>query len=455
MISKYTLCLMSTIFVFLSFASHALAQVCTPPPADLVVWWPGDGDANDIVGTNNGTTQNGATFTAGKVGQAFSFDGVDDFVRVPDAPNLGEFSAVTIEAWIKTLNPADQDIVAHFDVLNPHPGFLFGLATTPGDTGVLHFFVADDTTPASKSSVGTVDDGEFHHVAVTYDSQTVKFYIDGVLDSMQSFAAPIVMGDPTNDLHIGVDTNALPGPINGPVRFFNGLIDELGIFNRVLSADEIADIHNADSAGKCQGDNLPPIAVAGTSLDGNNHLQLDGTLSSDPEMSPMTFSWQIEGEATPREGQIASIEDLVVDVYHVTLTVEDEAGNTDMDTTLLGVPEEVGVVPPPTPDVLQQQVRVIQTDIANFAVTSFDGPNENAQENRRGSLLNMLDNVFDAIGMEDYQGALDQLRDLLAKTDGDPQPADWIVDPDATTTVKEAVDTLISDILAVCLPDCS
>ena len=54
------------------------AQSCVEPPSGIVAWWAGDGNATDVQGGNNGTLQNGATFAAGMVAQAFSFDGVDD-----------------------------------------------------------------------------------------------------------------------------------------------------------------------------------------------------------------------------------------------------------------------------------------------------------------------------------------------------------------------------------------
>ncbi|MBI4451562.1 hypothetical protein HY642_06325, partial [Candidatus Woesearchaeota archaeon] len=66
------------------------AQVagCVEPPSGMVSWWPGDNNANDIQDGNTGTLRNGATFAAGRVGQGFSLDGVDDFVSVQHNANL-------------------------------------------------------------------------------------------------------------------------------------------------------------------------------------------------------------------------------------------------------------------------------------------------------------------------------------------------------------------------------
>lgn len=68
----------------------ASPQTCTPIPSGLVDWWPGDGNAKDIVGGNNGTPVGGVTFAPGEVGQAFSFDGLTGAVVVPDAPSLDQ-----------------------------------------------------------------------------------------------------------------------------------------------------------------------------------------------------------------------------------------------------------------------------------------------------------------------------------------------------------------------------
>src|SRR5262249_15829688 len=87
-----------------SLELHTLGGVpppCAPPPVGMVAWWPGDGNANDIIGGNNGTLQGAATFAPGEVDQAFSLDGTDRPLDVPYCPNLkpgtGSFTA---DAWV-------------------------------------------------------------------------------------------------------------------------------------------------------------------------------------------------------------------------------------------------------------------------------------------------------------------------------------------------------------------
>ena len=67
----------------------------------LVGWWPGNGNANDIVGNHHGTLQGGVTFVPGMVGQAFSLDGVDDLIAIADSADLNISGDVTVELWSK------------------------------------------------------------------------------------------------------------------------------------------------------------------------------------------------------------------------------------------------------------------------------------------------------------------------------------------------------------------
>jgi hypothetical protein len=81
------------------------ADTCTPPPPNMISWWPGDGNANDIQGSNNGTLLNGATFAPGMVDQAFSFAGADDEISIAhtSALNFGPNDSFTVDAWLKPL----------------------------------------------------------------------------------------------------------------------------------------------------------------------------------------------------------------------------------------------------------------------------------------------------------------------------------------------------------------
>lgn len=73
---------------------------CTSPPPGMVGWWAGDNNALDIRGDNHGSLQNGATFATGKVAQAFSLDGVDDYVDVQGSSAISAINSITVEAWI-------------------------------------------------------------------------------------------------------------------------------------------------------------------------------------------------------------------------------------------------------------------------------------------------------------------------------------------------------------------
>ena len=94
---------------------------CTTPPPGMIAWWPGEGDANDIRGENNGTLQNGTTFMPGEVGQSFSFDGIDDFVSVNNTGSMdfrtGDFS---LDLWFN-LNSFQNDQTLLHKVLGAFP----------------------------------------------------------------------------------------------------------------------------------------------------------------------------------------------------------------------------------------------------------------------------------------------------------------------------------------------
>jgi hypothetical protein len=226
-------------------SGEALSQTCVPPPPGLVSWWPGDGNAQDIQDNNHGTLQSGTTFAPGMVGPAFSFDGIDDFVKVANSPSVnigtGDFS---IDAWIQT---SYSDLQTIMDKRVSTPGVL-GYHFFVGLAG-LGFQMADGDSYTNYDSGVFINDGNFHHVAATVHRSSPdggRLYIDG---------AVVLVFDPTP--YSGNLDNAADFRIGGhsgvyPAYSFQGLIDEMDFFEQALTDDEVWAIFNAGSAGKCK-----------------------------------------------------------------------------------------------------------------------------------------------------------------------------------------------------------
>ncbi len=216
---------------------------CVSPPAGLVAWWPGQGNANDIVVTNNGTLSGGTSFTSGKVGQAFSFNGSNGTVIVPDSSSLRLTAEFTIEAWINTRSTnADQAIVGKVGIANGNNGYelflsaenwLCGQFNSPGQGWPGNVIVYPNGT--------AIVPNVWHHVAWTYDQSAMKLYLNGS-PVATNVIGPQTVAVSSTDLRIsGLDNHV----------YFDGLIDEPAVYNRALSASEIAAIHAAGSSGKC------------------------------------------------------------------------------------------------------------------------------------------------------------------------------------------------------------
>ena len=217
----------------------SLAQ-CAPLPDGAVGWWPAEGDAVDILSSNNGTLVGATTFAAGMVGQAFKFGGFGDAVQLGNAPNL-QLQSFTIEAWIAraSTHAATLDNPFGDGVLFAYgpSGYAFGIH----DDGRLILSKVGVSGVFSPTLVA-ITDLDFHHVAVTKSDSTVIFYADGVPSTPQSYGEVFEF---TTNPGIGGRGDNFTGS-------FLGVVDELTVYNRALTADEIQAIFAAGSFGKCQ-----------------------------------------------------------------------------------------------------------------------------------------------------------------------------------------------------------
>ena len=132
--------------------------------------------------------------------------------------------------------------------------------------------------------------GSFYHVAGTYDGSTFKLYVNGALGDQQSSSQTIVY-DPSIPWTIG---NNAPYFRSGYSRTWNGVIDEVAIFNRALSSSEIAAIYAAGSAGMCQ---RPRITSQPTSQVGYWGQSVTFSVAALPISPPLSYQWRSNGVA--------------------------------------------------------------------------------------------------------------------------------------------------------------
>ena len=245
-------------------AGKCLTSSCVTPPSGLVSWWPAEGDASDIAGTNQGTLLGGVGFAPGKVGQAFSFDGVDDEISIAHtaALNFGPNDSFTVDAWLKpspSVLGTQRSAVSLTYVCSAEAINLILLTD-----GKIDFGIRDNNgLSADAVSPNSILDGQWHHVVGLRDvgSHTVKLYLDGAVVSS--------VPDPTTGTFTRGDAQdrigSIPVVCGGTRYFWDGEIDEVSIYKRALGTADVQAIFNAGSAGKCSAP-LLQAAPAGPGL---------------------------------------------------------------------------------------------------------------------------------------------------------------------------------------------
>jgi hypothetical protein len=184
-----------------------------------------DSSGNGLDGTLNG----GAKWVAGQLGGALAFDGSDDFVEIPHNPLLSITGQITIAAWtnMATTASGEMAIVSKGGwAANDLP---YELTETPGDVIFWQFYNDEGRDSCSPNSPAV---GEWHHIAATYDGKVFKCYIDGKLAEEWAYAGTM----PKNTASVTIGRRSRGG------TFFNGMIDDVAIYDRALTVDEILSI---------------------------------------------------------------------------------------------------------------------------------------------------------------------------------------------------------------------
>jgi hypothetical protein len=240
-----------TLLVFSSIFSQIPYFV---PTNGLVGYWPFNGNANDESGNAHNGNITGATLTTDRYGNANSaylYSGNNNYITIPNTSTLSGFADITISGWVNisqfpsSLSNGLSGLVTKWygsgncgGVTDNYACYIRTNNQFVGATNQYRVYPNDLQTPNNLTT------SNWYHFVMIHNSVTGgSFYINGILISTYTTVGALCSS--TNSLYFGCD-NVL-GTLN---RFFNGKLDDIGIWNRTLTQNEITSLYLADTT--CQ-----------------------------------------------------------------------------------------------------------------------------------------------------------------------------------------------------------
>jgi len=202
------------------------ATATMAPSTGLVAYYPFDGDTKDYSGNGNNGTNQGAGFVTGVKGQALSLNGLNQYV---ETPVTSASTSKTLMAWIY---PQSSDDVSFIEsVIDSDVPLQYGTGWGL-DNGYIKV-AADDLfwTPSRAIALN-----QWQHIAVTYSPTELKLYYNGALVDSKAYTQGAIAA-----------ANYKIGKSNANALFFHGRIDEVRIYNRVLTQSEVTDLYGREA----------------------------------------------------------------------------------------------------------------------------------------------------------------------------------------------------------------
>lgn len=225
-----------------AYCPPGFTGTCDPPVGEWKMDEKADdtctGGTNDVCDTsansNDGAISGNPVWKGAadcKYGNCLYFDGDGDYVEVPDSASLNPTTALTMEAWIKSTGNDEEDgrIVGKRTASAAYEMLLITAS------GKINVYILTSLGGVTIGSAKRVDDGMWHHIAVTRDEAVLKIYIDGVLDRTGVVNTGSVAN--TGKLVIGRYSPSA-------IRYFNGPIDHVMIFDYAMTQEQIAWLYN-------------------------------------------------------------------------------------------------------------------------------------------------------------------------------------------------------------------
>ena len=222
--------------------------VCNSPITNLVHWWPGDGNGLDIIASKAAVFGGNLSYREGYVGLGFGFDGVVDFMVVTGPPLNWPW---TVAAWVRR----EESLKSGAALVSSDNGAIKLEQGEGGKVGLTRYGIAD------WSYNYVLPTNRWTHVALVAVPGATRLYIDGTLEDI--LPNNIVL--PLNRIGIGKDAG---------VDLFKGALDELVVFSRALSSEEVTVLYSTGKAGMCK----PPRLLGATRQNGAVALNVLGSI---------------------------------------------------------------------------------------------------------------------------------------------------------------------------------
>ena len=235
------------------FSQFTNAQVPSYVPTNgLVGYWPFNGNANDESGNGNNGVVSGATLTTDRFGnsnKAYSFNGINNFISTQDSNSLSVLNDITISAWVFDFSDSQN----YQTILNKRINgnwsyglslsFYYGPGGSPTEinkvfSGRRNNFGAQTEYRFSNDQISF---GQWLHLVVRIQNNTISFYKNGADMGVNIFGNQFSIPMINQAIGITIGSNGDNG------EWFNGKLDDIGIWNRALTQEEIVGLFNAQS----------------------------------------------------------------------------------------------------------------------------------------------------------------------------------------------------------------
>jgi len=223
--------LLSVVAAF-GFTTASMAQVPNYVPSNgLVGWWPFNGNANDESGNGNNGTVNGATLTADRFGisnMAYSFDGINDYIST----DRSGYTTFSISLWCKLpspampVNPLVDGFDSYYDIYFTQSKLYYATFTSLNQYTNIDCIV----TPSI---------GQWQHLVFVYSNNSISVYSNSSLAG--TYNVQPLSGTAGN--------HNFGASLTGTDQYLNGCLDDIGIWNRALTAIEVNNLFNEGNVG--------------------------------------------------------------------------------------------------------------------------------------------------------------------------------------------------------------